>query len=66
MRAVPLRALIKAVCIDLVHDRGIPKAAPQLLGHGSSPVKGLTDVFGVMMVEIVVPGYDDYHPRFSA
>jgi hypothetical protein len=28
-------------------------------------MKGLTDVFGVMMVEIVVPGYDDYHPRFS-
>ena len=26
----------------------------QLLGHGSIPVKGLTDVFGVMMVEIVV------------
>ena len=23
-----LREFIKAVCIDLVHDRGIPKAAP--------------------------------------
>ena len=67
LRAVRLREFIKAVCIDLVHDRGIRKAAPlQLLGHGSIPVKGLTDVFGVMMVEIVVPGYDDYHPRFSA
>ena len=28
LRAVRLREFIKAVCIDLVHDRGIPKAAP--------------------------------------
>ena len=27
---------------------------PPLLGHGSIPVKGLRDIFGVMMVEIVL------------